>query len=246
MSSSLRVLLASVAVLTAPLAFAGSAQAASTLIAGPASYAANATTVVEEPDLAGTILADRLQPFTINGSAGGVLTGTIQERVVRSDDTGFLHFYHRVILDEISGFEPGSYVEWLNLDPVATGDPLAVGRRSDGLGSATSSNYDLAGTGESRFDFNLLDLDPANAGFSTQFHYLKTNATNYALTGQLQLSGFEFIGLDAEAISTAWLPTWAPAPIPEPESWAMMIAGFGILGAFMRRARRTPAIRFGA
>ncbi len=89
------------------------------------------------PDLAGTVIADRLQAFTINGSAGGVVTGSIQERVIRSDDTGFLHFYHRVFFDEISGFEPGSYVEWLNLNPVATGDPLAVGRRTDGVGSAT-------------------------------------------------------------------------------------------------------------
>lgn len=242
MSKALHVLLASVAVLSAPLAFVTPANAVSTPIAGAGSYGVGATTSAQEPDLAGTVLADRLQPFTINGAAGGVVTGTIQERVVRSDDTGFLHFYHRVILEDISGFAPGSYVEWLNLDPVATGDPLAVGRRSDGLGSPTSTIYDLAAAGQSRFDFNLLNLDPANEGFSTQFHYLKTDATNYALTGQLQLSGFEFIGFDAEAISTVWLPTWAPALVPEPESWAMMIAGFGLLGAAMRLARRTRAI----
>jgi len=240
MRKTVRVLLASLAALGALSAFVAPAQAASTLIAGPGNYSVGATTVAQEPDLAGVVIADRLQAFTINGSDGGVLAGNIQERVVRSDDTGFLHFYHRVILDEISGFEPGSYVEWLDFDPVATGDPLAVGRRTDGLGSPTSSLYDLAGGGQSRFDFNLLDLDPANAGFSTQFHYVKTNATNYALTGQLRLSGFEVIGFDAEAISTAWLPTWAPALVPEPQSWALMIAGFGLLGRAMRRARRTP------
>jgi hypothetical protein len=242
MSKTLHALLASAAVLSAPLAFVTPAHAVSTPIAGPGSYGVGATTLAQEPDLAGTVLADRLQPFTVNGSAGGVLTGTIQERVVRSDDTGFLHFYHRVLFDDVSGFAAGSYIEWLNLDSTATGDPLAVGRRSDGVGSPTSSSYDLAVAGQSRFDFNLLNLDPTNAGFSTQFHYLKTNATNYALTGQLQLSGFEFIGFDAKGVSSAWLPTWAPAPIPEPESWAMMIAGFGLLGAVLRRTRRMPAI----
>lgn len=211
-----RMLVAWVAALCVGAGFVGQAFAASTLVAGPGSYGVGATTVAEEPDLAGTVLADRLQPFTINGAGGGVLTGNIQERVVRSDDTGFLHFHHRVIFDTIGGFEPGSYIEWLDLDPAATGDPLAVGRRSDGLGSSTSSLYNLAAAGQSQFDFNLLDLDPGNAGFSTQFHYLKTNATNYALTGQLRLSGFEFIGFNAEAISTAWLPTWAPAPSPRP------------------------------
>ncbi|TAJ69617.1 MAG: PEP-CTERM sorting domain-containing protein [Phenylobacterium sp.] len=243
MSNALHVLLASAAALTAPLVSIAPAQAASTPIAGPGSYGVGATTSAEEPDLAGVVLEDRLQPFTINGAAGGVVSGTIQERVVRSNDTGFLHFYHRVILDEISGFDIGSYLEWLELDPLATGDPLAVGRRPDGAGSATSSSYDLAGTGQSRFDFNLLDLDPPNAGFGTQFHYLKTNATNYALTGQLRLSGFEFIGFDAEAISTAWLPTWAPAAVPEPESWAIMVAGFGILGAALRRRRTSGYVR---
>jgi len=127
------------------------------------------------------------------------------------------------------------------MSPHATGDPLSVGRRTDGLGSPTSSNYDLAAIGTSRYDFNLLDLDPANAGFSTQFHYVKTNATHYALTGQLQLSGFEFVGTNAQSISTAWLPTWAPAFVPEPQAWAMMIAGFGLAGAVMRRARQTAA-----
>ena len=225
---------------TAVLAFAAPAHAASVLIGGPGNYPAPSTTVAEEPDLAGVVIADRLQPFTINGAAGGVATGTIQERVVRSDLTGFLHFYHRVSLETISGFGVGSYLEWLDLDPVATGNPLAVGRRSDGIGSPTSSSYDLAGAGQSRFDFNLLDLDPAEAGFTTQFHYIKTNATNYALTGQARLSGFEFIGFDAEGIESAWLPTWAPAAaVPEPQTWAIMIIGLALTGAAMRQARRT-------
>lgn len=226
----------------AALGFAAPAHAASTPIGGPGSYGVGATTVVQEPDLAGLVIADRLQPFTINGAAGGLVTGTIQERVIRSDATGFLHFYHAVTLETISGFELGSYIEWLNFDPIATGSPLAVGRRPDGIGSPTSSSYDLAGTGQSRFDFNLLDLDPANSGFTTQFHYLKTNATNYALTGQLQVSGFEFIGFDAEGIESEWLPTWAPAAIPEPQTWAMMVLGFALAGAAMRRSGAIRAV----
>jgi hypothetical protein len=220
---------------------AAPAYAASTPIAGPGSYGVGATTAAEEPDLAGTVLEDRLQAFTINGADGGLVTGVIQERVIRSDVTGFLHFAHRVTLETISGFDIGSYIEWLDLDPVATGDPLFVGRRTDGLGSPTTSSYDLAGTGQSRFDFNLLDLDPANAGFSTQFHYVKTNATNYALTGQLRLSGFEFIGFDAEGIASDWLPTFAAVTVPEPQTWALMIAGLGLAGAALRRRRELRA-----
>lgn len=35
-----------------------------------------------------------------------------------------------------------------------------------------------------------------------------------------------------------------PPPIPEPASWAMMIAGFGAIGAGLRRAKRRIGIRF--
>lgn len=235
-----RVLLA----LAAAIAIVPSAHAASTPIGGPGSYGVGATTSVQEPDLVGSVIADRTQPFTINGIGGGVVTGAIQESVIRSDATGFLHFYRVVSLETISGFEVGSYIEWLDLDPIATGNPLAVGRRSDAPGSPTSSSYDLAATGQSRFDFNLLHLDPANAGFMTQPHYIKTNAMNYADTGQMRLSGFEFIGFDAEGIESAWLPAWAPAAIPEPMTWAMMIVGLSLAGVALRRAGTTSRRRF--
>jgi len=219
--------------------------AASTLIAGPGSYGAAATTVAEEPDLAGMVLEDRVQPFTITGGFGGSATGSIQERVVRSNDTGTLIFAWRVNFDTIAGFDPGAYIEWLNLDPIATGNPLAVGRRSDGVGSPTSTNYDLAAMGQSRFDFNLIDLDAGNVGFGTQFHYLKTDATNYALTGQLSLTGHEFDPqtLTAVSLSSGWLPTWAPsAAVPEPAIWLQMILGVGLIGAVVRRKREVGSM----
>lgn len=211
---------------------AAPALAVSTPVAGPGSYGVGPTDEVTEPELAGVVLAERSQAFSIAGAAGGAVSGTIEERVVRSDATGFLHFYHAVTLTDISGFEPGSYLEWLEFDAATTGTPLSVGRRTDAPGEATSSIYDLSVSGESRFDFNLIDLDPANIGFQTQWHFWTSEATNYALTGQAQLSGFEFIGFDAEGISTPWLATYAPADaaIPEPGTWVMLILGFGLVG----------------
>ncbi|MDB5453794.1 MAG: hypothetical protein JWO33_2372, partial [Caulobacteraceae bacterium] len=34
------------------------------------------------------------------------------------------------------------------------------------------------------------------------------------------------------------------AAVPEPATWAMMIAGFGMIGGAMRHRRRTPAATF--
>ncbi|WP_310496628.1 PEPxxWA-CTERM sorting domain-containing protein [Sandarakinorhabdus sp.] len=40
-------------------------------------------------------------------------------------------------------------------------------------------------------------------------------------------------------VSREWIP--GDAPVPEPASWAMMIAGFGLIGASMRRRRSALA-----
>ncbi|WP_380872218.1 hypothetical protein ACFB49_31620 [Sphingomonas sp. DBB INV C78] len=43
----------------------------------------------------------------------------------------------------------------------------------------------------------------------------------------------------------AWLGASSPAPVPEPASWAMMIAGFGLIGATMRRyGQRNVTVRY--
>ena len=39
----------------------------------------------------------------------------------------------------------------------------------------------------------------------------------------------------AEGIASDWLPTFAAVAVPEPQGWALMIAGFGLAGALVRR-----------
>lgn len=221
------------------IALASPVSAASTPIAGPGSYPVGAVDLATEPDLAGVVLADRMQPFTITGSAGGSVSGTIEESVLRSNLTGLLHFYHKLTIDAVSGFAPGSHLEWLEFDAAATGDPLAVGRRSDGVGTPTSTIYDLAGSGTSRFDFNLIDLDAP--GFESQLHLWKSNATNFTLTGKLRVQGYEFVGTSAQPLSSPWLLTYAPAVVPEPATWGLMITGFAMVGFGLRRQRAAPA-----
>lgn len=221
------------------IVLASPASAVSTPIAGPGSYPVGATTVAEEPDIAGLVLVDLYQPFVITGSAGGSAHGAVHQQVIRSDLTGFLHFDTRLIIDSAMGFDPGSYVEWLELDPVATGEPIAVGRQTDGIGTPTSTVYDLAGTGMSRFDYNLIDLDGST--FESQFHILKTKATAFALTGKARVEGYEFVGTSAVPIASDWFQIYAPAAVPEPATWGLMIAGFAMVGFGLRRRRAAAA-----
>ncbi len=50
-------------------------------------------------------------------------------------------------------------------------------------------------------------------------------------------NGSPFAGFPTAGFWTAQLPT-VTAPVPEPATWAMLIAGFGMLGFAMRRRRR--------
>ena len=58
---------------------------------------------------------------------------------------------------------------------------------------------------------------------------------NVAFTGAVNKKKFSFAGL--------WDDTTVAPPVPEPASWAMMLAGFGLVGGAMR-SRRKIAVRF--
>ncbi|MBN8815052.1 MAG: PEP-CTERM sorting domain-containing protein [Sphingomonas sp.] len=70
----------------------------------------------------------------------------------------------------------------------------------------------------------------------------------------LDLAAFDAIGWNIAVgsrgsnylINTAQIYSqFATAPVPEPATWAMMIMGFGLMGAAMRRNRKVTArVRF--
>jgi hypothetical protein len=51
-------------------------------------------------------------------------------------------------------------------------------------------------------------------------------------------SGYDFSGLTLDVAPDAQPPVTAGGGVPEPASWALMIAGFGLAGAALRRRRR--------
>lgn len=177
------------------------------------------TTVAARPELAGVVLEDDTTAYSFNGGAG-VVNGTVQSRVSRSNSDGTLTFSWRIETDgssedTIRAFRLGGFGTFAN-----DGD-----YRIDSLGEVGPSDAYNFGNGNVNFNFTADELDP---GQSSLFFFLKTTATTYAATGLFDLvSGNEISGAYA---------TFAPtAAVPEPATWLMMIAGFGLVGAAARR-----------
>lgn len=81
--------------------------------------------------------------------------------------------------------------------------------------------------------FNLL-LNPGTYGGSIEMNSMNTSTLSiYAPNGSFTSGSGDFLGFEKT-------PTEAGA-VPEPAAWAMMIAGFGLVGAAARRRRLSMA-----
>lgn len=191
----------------------------------PASFADTGlpgTTAALRPELGGTVLEDSIQDFSFEG-----VTGTVQNRVVRTG-AGTLDFSWRI-----------------NVDPRSTGTGVAAFRlidfgyeflkdadwRIDGLGTVAPDaarlfNEATHPTGAINFLFN----GGIHAGEESRFFFLHTNATAYAKT-----ASFDLLNVGPQALSPAY-QTFAPA-VPEPETYALFVAGLAVAGLAARRRR---------
>jgi hypothetical protein len=96
---------------------------------------------------------------------------------------------------------------------------------------------DVLGAGGAKI-FTLSGSTLINANFGNQ----NLDATNRRVTffagGDQVITGLKFtstgVAFEIDDIAVAGV-------IPEPASWALMIAGFGLVGAAMRRQRLAPA-----
>jgi hypothetical protein len=118
------------------------------------------TTLAARPELAGTVLEDRLRPF-----ANGPVTGVLQERIVRSSVDNTLAFYYRI--KELTG----GVVTYIALTdwPLLELGSLDMDYRIDGLGERGPATG--AAMNPTRFDFS--PTSPATSIALSRFMFIK-------------------------------------------------------------------------
>jgi hypothetical protein len=189
------------------------------------------TTAAIEPQLGGPIVEDISTPISFAVS-GGTFNATVQSRVVLSVD-GTYDFYWRITNTSFDG------------DGSAALDSLRIGNFGSVIGD--NGNFRLDGLGSVGPDsiyvfadpvgaFNFLFSDGLSAGTDSYFMFIDTDAHAYAKT-----ASFDLTGAGQTGISDSFL-TFAPAAVPEPATWAMMLMGFGAIGFAMRRSQRKALV----
>jgi hypothetical protein len=135
------------------------------------------------PNLGGLVLSDQLVPFTLQAVGGAVqCTGNLQERVVRSNNTGNLDFYYRV--RDTAGAGVVSKISTSSFAGLAVG----VGYRTDGLGTVSPTTADRSAAPGALISFDFTSHPIACAAHEeSQFILISTTVTNFVSGGQADI-----------------------------------------------------------
>jgi hypothetical protein len=146
--------------------------------------------LIKTPTGAGVVAAEALRPFNFTLPTGEIITGKIQDRVIR-ERNGYLDFYFRIITD--------MPVQANTLDVIRSnyeGDDGTVGSlvdvnyRLDKAGTAAPDMAQRSMDGATilfHFDNAVIGSTPTDSS-GTRFTFIQTHATKFDVGGQFQTS----------------------------------------------------------
>jgi hypothetical protein len=154
--------------------------------------ALSGTIEASRPALAGVVLHDTLKDILLFGPEPAGIAVQIQLRVVRSDVTGLLDFYYRILTGASPLGSPSDTVTiWL--PPPAAIKVTFADFRPDGLGTTAPDKF-IYGPPRNKYTFTFSKGVPAEA--STRFFFVSTNAREFSSTGA-ELGNARMVGMTA-------------------------------------------------
>ena len=134
------------------------------------------TRAAARPELAGVVVQDVIRPISVVVGTT-VIRGWLQDRVVRSNQTGTLDFYYRINIDQGSN---GAINQVRKANFAPAGAPTDVDWRIDGLGLKNPKSASRTATGQ----VVIFEHPGGNAilpGQQSRFVFVKTRAKEYKL-----------------------------------------------------------------
>jgi hypothetical protein len=142
------------------------------------------TTTAARPELAGTVIEDRIRSFSMTSTSGATIRGTFQDRVVKRSGSGTLDFYFRIKNDAGS---TGDIVV-VNRQNYGAFGTVDVDFRTDGLGTVGAPVAAHGGGASARIKFDFHNA-PIKPGQESRFHFIGVPATSYDESGTAFLQG---------------------------------------------------------
>jgi hypothetical protein len=213
------------------------------------SVSAGAVTYVGE--ISGTVNSTFATEFTTPGAMGTIKVGdtitarfTFAKSGASGGPAGWMagSLLASMITDQIS-FELGGH-RWTSRGDFLDGMvPLAFGSPEDPLKDFYLTTDDAPGAGDLRVQGYAFEIGEFGYGLYQGLGYagLFDRGTMKLWSDGVLIGGARFA-----AVSEANEIASAAAPVPEPAGWAMMIAGFGLIGGTMRSTRRKSKLTFAA